>query len=142
MIRVTFSRTINAFLNTAFGTSLRDNKSGFMLCRREVLEHILTHRYGYRYFQSFVGVAALARGYHVIEVDTAFDLRQRGASFLPRLPVLPSGRILWELLKFRIETLLPEGKATRVHVDTIAQAASITPARPQVIEGRSKRTVA
>lgn len=103
MIRVTFSRTLNKLLNTTFRTNLRDNKSGFLLCRREVLEHILSLRYGYRYFQSFVGVAAVACGYRIIEVDTVFDLRRHGESFLPRVPVLASSRILWELFKFRID---------------------------------------
>jgi len=101
-----FSRGLNWLLNAAFGTSLRDNKSGFILCRRDVLHAILDHRFSYKYFQSFIGVAASARGYSIGEVDTTFEPRRAGCSFLPRFPILPSIRICLELLKFRFETCL------------------------------------
>jgi len=101
-----FSLGLNRLLNAAFGTSLRDNKSGFILCRRDVLHAILDHRFSYNYFQSFIGVAACAHGYTVGEVDTVFEPRRAGCSFLPRFPILPSIRICLELLKFRFETCL------------------------------------
>ncbi len=100
----TFSWVLNFLLNTVFRTRLRDNKSGFILCRREVLSNVIHHRYRYRYFQSFIGVAAHAQGYTTLEVDTDFDQRHAGRSFLSRFPIVVSLRILWELLKFRIET--------------------------------------
>ncbi len=100
-----FSRGLNFLLNRAFGMRLRDNKSGFVLCRREVLTDILRHRYRYRYFQSFIGVSAHARGYQVADVHTDFDQRHGGTSFLNRFPIGVSLRIFWELLKFRVETL-------------------------------------
>jgi phenylacetate-CoA ligase len=98
-----FSRGLNALLNVTFGMRLRDNKSGFVLCRRDDLSTILQHRYGYRYYQSFIGVAAGARGMTIAEVDTRFERRQSGQSFLNRLPILVSARIIFELLKFRLE---------------------------------------
>lgn len=101
-----FSRALNFLLNIAFRMRLRDNKSGFILCRRDVLERVLSHRYRYRYFQSFIGVAAGALGYTIAEVDTDFDVRHGGRSFLSRFPIGVSLRILWELLKFRVETTL------------------------------------
>ena len=99
-----FSRGLNALLNATFRMRLRDNKSGFVLCRRNDLSTILQHRYAYRYFQSFIGVAAGARGMTIAEVDTRFERRHSGQSFLSRLPILVSARILFELLKFRLET--------------------------------------
>ena len=93
-------------MNLAFGTRLRDNKSGFILCRRDVMTNLLRHRSGYRYFQSFIGVTAAAQGYTIAEVDTDFDVRAAGESFLSRLPVGVSLRIVWELLNFRLETWL------------------------------------
>lgn len=98
-----FSRALNVLLNLVFRTRLRDNKSGFILCRRDVLTHLLQHRYRYRYFQSFIGVAAISRGYSIAEVDTDFDPRHAGSSFLSRFPVVVSLRIVWELVKFRVE---------------------------------------
>jgi hypothetical protein len=100
-----FSRALNHILNIAFGMRLRDNKSGFILCHRRVLEDILKHRYQYRYFQSFIGCAAGVRGYRIAEVDTDFDARHAGQSFLSNFPVRVSARILIELAKYRIETL-------------------------------------
>jgi phenylacetate-CoA ligase len=102
--RMFFSRALNHILNLSFGMRLRDNKSGFILCRREVLEDVLDHRYQYRYFQSFLGVSAGVRGYRFAEVDTDFERRLAGESFLSNYPIAVSIRIMGELLKFRAET--------------------------------------
>ncbi len=102
--RHVFSRGLNLLLNTAFGMKLRDNKSGFILARRDVLSNILRHHYTYRYYQSFIGVAAGVRGYLIAEADTAFESRGAGKSFLPRFPIMVSARIAWELAKYRYET--------------------------------------
>jgi phenylacetate-CoA ligase len=99
-----FTRGLNSLLNMMFATSLSDNKSGFLLCPREVLEDILGHRFQYRYFQALVGAAAAARGFVIREIDTTFEPRQTGQSFLPRFPIAASLRIVWELIKFRAET--------------------------------------
>jgi len=99
-----FSRGLNCLLNVTFGMKLRDSKSGFILCRRDVLQRMLRHRCHYRYFQSFVGVAAGAAGYAIAEVETTFDPRHAGKSFLSRFPILVSSCILWEMFKFRYET--------------------------------------
>ena len=58
-----FSRVLNFVLNLVFGMKSRDNKSGFILCRREVLARVLDHKYDYRYFQNLLGAAASTRGY-------------------------------------------------------------------------------
>jgi glycosyltransferase involved in cell wall biosynthesis len=100
-----FSRSLNLLLNTAFQMRLRDNKSGFVLCHRDVLGAILAHRFTYKYFQCFVGASAAALGLQIVEIDTAFDDRRAGHSFLRSFPLGPSTRILWEILKFRVETL-------------------------------------
>ncbi len=101
--RWAFTKGLNLLLNVTFGMRARDNKSGFILCRREVMADILRHRFHYRYYQSFIGAAAHARGYRLAEVDTVFDDRHAGRSFLSR-PLRASLRIVWELIKFRIET--------------------------------------
>lgn len=105
MNRVAFSRGLNAILNATFGMRLRDNKSGFILCKREVLEDILKDAPGYRFFQSFIGVAAGARRLRIEEVDTEFDMRNAGESFLSNFPIQVSLRIIEELVKYRVDTL-------------------------------------
>ena len=103
--RIVFSKGLNAILNVTFQMSLRDNKSGFVLCRREVLEEILEDAPGYRYFQSFIGAAAGVRGLRIVEVDTEFDARHAGESFLSNFPIRTSLRIVGELARYRYETL-------------------------------------
>lgn len=103
--RIAFSKGLNVLLNVTFGMHLRDNKSGFILCKREVLASILEDAAGYRYFQSFVGVAAGVRSYRVAEVDTDFDARHAGESFLSNFPLQVSLRICKELLHYRVDTL-------------------------------------
>lgn len=108
-----FTRGLNLLLNTAFGTRLRDGKSGFILCSRVVLADILRHRFRYRYFQSFIGAAAAVRGHAIAEVDTTFDARSRGRSFLPRFPIRATLVILWELAKFRWESWMEVREQSR-----------------------------
>ncbi|MBK9266971.1 MAG: glycosyltransferase family 2 protein [Polyangiaceae bacterium] len=103
--RLLFSRGLNLMLNVTFGTHLKDSKSGFILCRKEVFRSILDHKYRYRYFQSFIGAAAGVRKFTIAEVDTPFEQRHAGQSFLADFPVRVVTRIVWELAKFRVETL-------------------------------------
>lgn len=105
----TFSRGLNFVLNFTFRMRMRDNKSGFVLTQRAVMESLLTHHYNYRYFQCLIGVAAKVQGFTVAEVDTNFDERHGGESFLARFPIGVSLRALWELVKYRIETLCVAG---------------------------------
>lgn len=108
-MRILCTRSLNTLLNTVFGTRLRDNKSGFILCRRVALASILQHRYSYQYYQCFIGVAAHARGMTIGEVDTVFERRNHGQSFLANLPLWVCAKIVWEIFKFKTE-LLREGR--------------------------------
>ena len=58
--------------------SLQDNKSGFVVCAREVLDDILSYRGDYAYWQSFVMVAAHSKGYSYKEIETIFEPRRQG----------------------------------------------------------------
>lgn len=69
-------------LNFLFGMSLKDNKSGFILYRREAMAAVMAEREGFRLFQHFVTVAAGALGYKIVEVEVAFDPRRAGQSFI------------------------------------------------------------
>ncbi|MCA9622564.1 MAG: glycosyltransferase family 2 protein [Myxococcales bacterium] len=108
-----FSRALNHILNLSFGMSLRDNKSGFIICRRETLRELLEHRYHYKYFQSFIGCAAGVRNLRIVEVDTDFEARHGGESFLSHFPVAVSLRIVGELVKYRAETLPIDARRRR-----------------------------
>jgi glycosyltransferase involved in cell wall biosynthesis len=86
-VRTLFSRGLNLILNASFGMKLADNKSGFILTRRSTLLELLQDAQGYRYFQSLLGVAAGVRSLRFHEVQTQFDRRQAGTSFLGRYPI-------------------------------------------------------
>ena len=80
--RLTFSRGLNLLLNLAFRTWATDSKSGFVLGPTDVMTDVVAYRGSYRYFQTFITVAAKAKGYSVLEVETLFQSRYAGASFL------------------------------------------------------------
>lgn len=80
--RYSLSRGFNTILNAAFGMSLRDNKSGFVCCAREVVQDLLTYKGSYGYWQSFIMVAAHTKGYSYREIEAVFEDRKQGQSFL------------------------------------------------------------
>lgn len=80
--RYFLTRGLNFVLNLIFGMSSRDNKSGFVVCRREVLEDILNHRFSYRFYQTFITIAAKYKDYSVREIETLFQNRVYGKSFI------------------------------------------------------------
>lgn len=93
--RLFLSRALNLLLTCTFGKRGRDIKSGFLLGPRRVIEHILAHDFRYRYFQTFVAVSARAKGYSILEVETLFDNRNAGSSFISANWL----RVSWEALK-------------------------------------------
>lgn len=103
--RRVFSQGLNVLLNVAFRMNLRDNKSGFLLCRKDLLLKLLEHRLKYRYFQGFIGAAMGVHRCSVAEVDTEFHARYSGQSFLSDVPIMVSLRVFKELLKYRVETV-------------------------------------
>ena len=97
--RYSLSKGLNILLNVLFGMNLRDNKSGFVLCRREVLAEILRRRFSYYHFQSFITVAAKARGFTIREVETIFQSRLVGKSFIPSFPGKLIFQVVTDLIK-------------------------------------------
>lgn len=80
--RYHLSRGLNTILNATFGMKLQDNKSGFLVTSKEILEDLLTYDGSYYYWQSFIMVAAHAKGYSYKQVETLFENRRAGTSFL------------------------------------------------------------
>ena len=91
-VRYFVSRALHHLLNGLFSMDIEDNKSGFVLCGRDVFSDLLDYRNKYTYWQLFIGVAAHAKGYSICQVETAFEPRRRGRSFLSDLPLMP---MLW-----------------------------------------------
>lgn len=112
--RTVLSRGLNAILNGVFGMRLRDNKSGFLCCPRPVFQDLLTYRGHYAYWQSFIMVAAHAKGYRYLEVRAEFRTRQHGESFLARSAYRAAFRNLVDVGRaFREYRLGRPGRHTR-----------------------------
>jgi phenylacetate-CoA ligase len=108
--RYILSKGLNLILNVLFGMNMRDNKCGFVISRKEVLEDILAHRYRYRFFQTFITVSATAKGYTTRSIETLFESRLLGESFLARFPTRV---VLWsfvDLMKGFVEFRLARKK--------------------------------
>ncbi|MBI5538214.1 MAG: glycosyltransferase [Deltaproteobacteria bacterium] len=110
--RYHLSRGLNFLLNSAFGMNLQDNKSGFVVCSREVMQDLLSYEGNYDYWQSFIMVAAHSKGYTYKEVETLFENRRQGVSFLDGAAYSTSakafieiGKALWE---YRIHPAVPD----------------------------------
>ena len=97
--RYVLSKGLNFVLNALFGMSLRDNKSGFVIALRPTMAEILRHRYRYHYFQTFIAVSARTRGCTIREVETLFESRLLGRSFMPRVPVRVTLLVVWDVIK-------------------------------------------
>jgi phenylacetate-CoA ligase len=101
--RYYLSRGLNVLLNALFGMRAPDNKSGFVLGRKEILEDVLRHRFRYKYYQTFIRVAAHFRGYTVRDVETLFEKRLAGESFMARFPLRVVSGVFIDLAKALFE---------------------------------------
>lgn len=107
-VRRLFTGGLSGLLNLLFGMHLKDNKSGFILYRREALTDVLQIADKFKYFQHFIGVAAHAAGYRIFETPIVFAPRYTGESFIQQplrfamRAALDMPRAIWE---FRLAKL-------------------------------------
>jgi phenylacetate-CoA ligase len=97
------SRTLNVILNLVFGMSAADNKSGFVMALRETMTDVLRRRFRYKYSHVFIGAAAHAKGFRIREVETLFQNRHAGESFIKRWPVRLTAEVCLETAKAFVE---------------------------------------
>jgi phenylacetate-CoA ligase len=76
------SKVTKFMLNLIFGTRSSDLGSGFALASKHVLLDVLNAKRDYFFFQRFLNVSAVTKGYKVIEVETLFNQRNFGSSFI------------------------------------------------------------
>lgn len=111
--RYVLSRGLNVILNWTFGMSATDNKSGFVIAHRGTMEELLRRRHHYHYFHTFIRVAAEAKGYSVGEVETLFETRHQGRSYIESFPVRMILRVLSDVVKavdeYRLRRERPDG---------------------------------
>jgi len=80
--RVIMSKALNHILNHFFGMHSKDNKSGFLIGSKSTIESVVVHEGNYKHFQTFIGVSANSKNLKVVEIDTPFEDRRSGVSFL------------------------------------------------------------
>jgi phenylacetate-CoA ligase len=102
-VRYLLSRGLNTVLNRVFSMRLRDNKSAFFICRREVLADLLAYRGSYYHWQVFIMVAAHHKGYAIREIETPFRPRLAGKSAFAGLPVRAVLGVLRDLPRAFVE---------------------------------------
>jgi phenylacetate-coenzyme A ligase PaaK-like adenylate-forming protein/glycosyltransferase involved in cell wall biosynthesis len=125
--RLVFSKVLNFLLNATFGMRARDNKSGFLLGPRAVLMDVVDHRRKYRHFQTFVTVSAKAKGYSILELETLFESRNAGRSFIDAS--------VWRVVRQALRDFAPAfaefrmGARSRRHSSIAPEALSASPHR-------------
>ncbi|MBZ0272786.1 glycosyltransferase family 2 protein [bacterium] len=83
LLRKVLTAGLSGLLSAMFGAGhLRDNKSGFVLYSRDALSRVLDYRRPFRYYQHFIGIAAIAHGLRIAQVPIVFDERAAGESFI------------------------------------------------------------
>ncbi len=97
--RYLYSIILNGILNFCFAMHARDNKSSFIICRKPVLQDILTTQYQYRYFQTLITVAAKYKGYSIREIESLFEKRLLGKTFIGKFPLQVIGWTCVDILK-------------------------------------------
>lgn len=125
--RLLFSMALNVILNVLFGMSAKDNKSGFVLAPRRVLSDVLDYRRSYRHFQTFISVSAKAKGYSILEVETLFQSRNAGSSFLTSRSMRVSFEALLDLVPAFLEFRL--GARPRHGASAAPKVAPLPPGR-------------
>ncbi len=118
------SKALNTLLNGLFGMHLRDNKSGFVVARRSTLIDILRHEHEYEFFQTFIAISAASKGYRIHEVETLFEKRLAGKSFLADVPLRAILGVLSDLPKALVEF--------RLHVKTEGELGAYLQANPPI----------
>lgn len=106
--RYTMSRVLHVMLRVLFGMRLHDIKSGFLVCDREIFAHMLRRRFAYYYFQTFIAISAHHKGYRIEEIESLFEERKLGESFIAAFPLKMILKNLVDVAKGFVEfRLLP-----------------------------------
>lgn len=83
-LRFLYSRGLNTLLNNVFRDDARDNKSGFLIARRDVLKGAMEKidLGQFMFPQTFIRVAIMRENVSILEVESLFMPRKSGESFL------------------------------------------------------------
>jgi phenylacetate-CoA ligase len=115
--RMFFSRTLNFLLNKIFSQNSIDSKSGFVIGYKVAFEDVLGYKKKYKYFQTFLGVVIRNKGYVVNEIETLFQSREVGESFISkRRPLFVIIGVLFDFFPAVIEFRKKESFIGQSHI--------------------------
>jgi hypothetical protein len=103
--RILMSKILNSLLNQLFKMDSQDNKSGFLLGTKSAMELLVNPKLEYSQYQTFIGVAANSLRLRTVELETPFEERRHGASFLDGRTLTTIREVLEDLTNARIEFL-------------------------------------
>ena len=96
--RYLLSISLNYILNFFFSIKSRDNKSGFFITYRDCIDDILNYKFKYFFPHTFCRISAEFKGYNVSEIETLFEDRRMGQSFLKNFPILAIIKVFCDIL--------------------------------------------
>jgi phenylacetate-CoA ligase len=102
-IRFILSIGLNYLLNFIFNIKSKDNKSGFFLGYNNCIQDILNLKYEYYFAHTFCRISAEYKGYDVGEIETLFEKRKTGKSFLTDFPIIVICKVLCDIVIGLIE---------------------------------------
>lgn len=104
--RFILSKGLNFLLNLLFNMNLKDNKSGFFIAPKYILKTIFSYRFRYYYPHTFIAISANSKNMRINQIETIFNSRVYGKSFLPNFPIKTVCKcivdIFFALYEFRI----------------------------------------
>lgn len=107
-IRKFISKILSTWLKALFfkqAKNLKDIKSGFFVSRKNLLLDIFNFFPSYKYSQSFIAVYANFLNGNVFQIDTIFNRRLYGSSFLKNFPLKVILDVLVESIKVKYKLL-------------------------------------
>jgi phenylacetate-CoA ligase len=113
------SRGLNFLLNLIFKDSAKDNKSGFIFGPKKILLDILSFENQYFFAHTFIRISAISKGYLISEVETLFQPRKVGKSFLNEYSnTVTYSKVILDLIrakfhfrkKIRVKSLLTQNQ--------------------------------
>jgi len=95
--RYILSISLNFILNFFYSIKSKDNKSGFFVTYRDCVDDILNYKFKYFFPHTFCRISAEFKGYNVSEIETLFEERRMGQSFLKDFPLIAIIKIFYDI---------------------------------------------
>ncbi len=97
-LRNILKTSFSQLLGIVFNCKLQDIKSGFIICRKEIFQDILSYKLNYKFPQHYLTISGISKKYTIKQIPITFNERFAGTSFITA-PLLFSLKAFLELPK-------------------------------------------